>query len=697
MRKAVTRKAGLIAVIGMLLASVIAQPSWAHPAGPSGAVSAPSPRRSSVPTLDPRVEAFALRAEGIVVRRGGGLTVVRIRVPARLASAASATLYRATVAGRFPPRALRYVVYAGERPIGYGVPGSVGAVRAVTTDPAVLSATVTVRYGEGPATAPKIGTPGSSASSIGHGRSSTPGPYEVTRKTYDFGDQVLQLSGLKGKVEETADVHYPTGLPDGPYPLVLFLHGNHYACYKGKRAGYTWPCRPGWKPLPNFEGYDYIAERLASYGFVVVSVSGNGVNVLGNQVGDTGMRQRGELIEKHIDLWKTWAITGGAPFGTRFVGKVDLTRIGTMGHSRGGEGVVWNVIVDRERPTPYGIDAVLPLAPVDFDRTTVNDVPMAVMLPYCDGDVSDLEGMHFFDDARYLQPGDPTPKHTVTVYGANHNFFNTVWSPNGGYPGSFDDGSPRCPGRLTEAQQRKVGVAYIVGFFRRYLTDTMSLDDIWTGVATPPSIAPAKALVSYLAPDTPAKRLDLDRFTDVGSIATNQLGGVVRPRGMSTYGWCADTYENPCVPGRYGYGDVHLPGLPQGVLGWSNRSGVVRFGLPPGDRDVSGFDALQFRGAINPGHDANRGLKRQDLVVVLEDGAGNRARVDASDVGNAALAYPVGLRHYLGHTILNQVRFGLSRFSGVDLTDIRAVELRFTRTHAGVIDIADLAFSSGGT
>jgi len=31
----------------------------------------------------------------------------------------------------------------------------------------------------------------------------------------------------------------------------------------------------------------------------------------------------------------------------------------------------------------------------------------------------------------------------------------------------------------------------------------------------------------------------------------------------------------------------------------------------------------------------------------------------------------------------------------VDLTDIRAVELRFNRTGAGVIDIADLAFTTG--
>ena len=43
---------------------------------------------------------------------------------------------------------------------------------------------------------------------------------------------------------------------------------------------------------------------------------------------------------------KGYNTTGGAPFGTKFVGKLDMTRIGTMGHSRGGEGVVYNALLN---------------------------------------------------------------------------------------------------------------------------------------------------------------------------------------------------------------------------------------------------------------------------------------------------------------------------------------------------------------
>src|SRR4029453_4030550 len=93
----------------------------------------------------------------------------------------------------------------------------------------------------------------------------------------------------------------------------------------------------------------------------------------------------------------------------------------------------------QSRGPPYHINAVFPLAPVDFSRPVANNVPIDVLLPYCDGDVSDLQGVHFYDDARYLVPGDLTPKHHLLVMGANHNFFNTVWTPGFGFAGDADD------------------------------------------------------------------------------------------------------------------------------------------------------------------------------------------------------------------------------------------------------------------
>ena len=646
------------------------------------------------PVVAPDLARILLRREGRVVRDEQGVTVEAVRVPRTLRGpGVPGDVFRVRVHGRFLPRALPYVLEAGGDALAVAVPSpNMRSVVALTDDASVVSGPLRLSYAGRPA----VESARLRVDPVQEHRARipSPGPYEVSRKEYDFGDRAFQPTELAGRVEVRADVHFPAGLPDGPYPIVLFMHGNHASCYRGGRAGYRWPCRKGWTPLPNHEGYDYVAARLASFGYVVVSVSANGVNVLGNAVADTGMRQRGELLEKHLDLWRTWSTTGGDPFGDRFVDAVDMTKVGTMGHSRGGEGVVWHVIVDRRRADPYGIDAVLPIAPVDFTRKTVNRVPLAVVLPYCDGDVSDLQGVHMFDDARYRVAGDPAPKHTLTLHGANHNFFNTVWTPSQGYPGAFDDAFGRCEGRLRAVEQRHLGATYIVSYFRRYLGGESALDAVWTGERVPAAVDPVAALMSYLAPDRPARRLDIDRFTDERSISRTEAGDIVDPNQLSMLAWCKNTVEIPCVPGALSFTDAHLPGLSRGVFGWSGSGGDVRFSLGAG-ADVRAFDAVQFRVAVNPGYRANSGVAYQDLSLELIDGSGRSATVTADDVGNEALRFPAGVRRFTGHVLLQQQRFPLELFDGLDLADVREIVIRFDRTTAGVIDVADLVFSAG--
>src|SRR3954466_12324448 len=74
------------------------------------------------------------------------------------------------------------------------------------------------------------------------------GPLAVTRTSYDFGDSAFMPANWPAPIEFRAQVHYPTDLSKGPYPLILLLHGRHVTCFNG--AGYiqqVWPCSAGFQ------------------------------------------------------------------------------------------------------------------------------------------------------------------------------------------------------------------------------------------------------------------------------------------------------------------------------------------------------------------------------------------------------------------------------------------------------------------
>lgn len=547
----------------------------------------------------------------------------------------------------------------------------------------------------------------------------TPGPLAVTREEYNFGDTAFQPSDFPGPVELIASIHYPTNLAGAPLPVIVLLHGRHATCFKGGSALLQWPCTlKGSQPIPSYQGYDYFSQVLASHGYVVASISANGVNAVDNSVLDLGALARAELVQEHLDILNAFNTTGGAPFGNKFVGKFDMSRIGTMGHSRGGEGVVRHYVLNDSLGAPYGIKAVFPLAPVDFNRFVVNNAALNVLLPYCDGDVVDLQGVHFYDDARYNVPGDLAPKHYILVMGANHNFYNTVWSPSSTFPGAANDwqvfvpgghSDPHCgtvPGnkRLTETQQRGTGLAYMSAFFRAYVGGENQFIPILTGDAPPPASAQTNNLfVSYHAPDTSALRLDVNRLLNDTNLILNNLGGAVTQIGLTPYDLCGGEAPQPatCLPGQSNARQPHttpsarspLRGLSQLRTGWNNFTGNYRNDIPATLGNVSGFQAIQFRVSVNFADVRNLEDLAQDFRVVLTDSSGGTASVRVSDV-SGALFFPPGNVGPVPKVVLNTVRVPLNAFGGVNLNAVRTVQLTFNERLAGGVLITDVAFAS---
>jgi hypothetical protein len=547
----------------------------------------------------------------------------------------------------------------------------------------------------------------------------TTGPFSVTREEYDYGNLAFQPTGFPSAVELKASVHYPTGLAGGPFPVVVFMHGRHVTCYRNTTASLRWPCRSTETVIPSYQGYDYISQVLASNGYIVVSVSANGINAYDNNVTDLGMLARAQLIQRHLDQWKTFNTTGAAPFGTKFVGKVDLTRVGTMGHSRGGEGVVRHYVHNASLGSPYTVKAVFPLAPVDFNRPVANNSALAVLLPYCDGDVSDNQGVHFYDDARYNVPGDAAPKHTVQVMGANHNFYNTVWTPGMFPAGTSDDWNAFVSGgtadahcgtgannkRLTSAQQRGTGLAYISAVMRAYVGGETQFLPVLTGEAPPPASALTTNLhVSYHAPDAAAKRRDVNRLLTPTNLTTNTLGGAAAQTGLTPHDLCGGASPQPqhCLPSTQSTSRqphtvpsaraTTMRGLSQLRTGWSALATYTN-DLPLGQRDVSGFQWLTFRASVNFADARNQSGVAQNFKVILTDGNGATATLLANNY-TAALFYPPGTTGPVPKVLLNTVRIPVSAFSGVNLSDVRSVRFTFDQNLTGALLISDLAFSS---
>ena len=266
------------------------------------------------------------------------------------------------------------------------------------------------------------------------------GPYATITGEYSLPG--VKLPDFPAPVEMQAVVVAPKGAP-GRRPLALFLHGRHYTCFSGadqnKLTG-DWPCAAGSDPIPSYRGYLQAQRLLASQGYITVSISANGINGQDYAANDGGAQARSSLVRLHLADWADWA--GGkratAPAIAKAAPPADMSKVFLMGHSRGGEGVS-RAAMDSLNPPPAAVDGyhgavrwtirgLLLIGPTIFGHDPAPDVPSATILPGCDGDVSDLQGQMYADATRGVSRGRALHSE-LYVIGANHNFFNTEWTP----------------------------------------------------------------------------------------------------------------------------------------------------------------------------------------------------------------------------------------------------------------------------
>lgn len=541
------------------------------------------------------------------------------------------------------------------------------------------------------------------------------GTYTVAKDTFDLGDLAFKPDSFATNVELRGSVHYPASLTGGPFPVIVLLHGRHLTVYKTSTpttVGLSWPPPAGYQSITSFEGYDYFARTMASHGYIVISVSCNAINATDNSRADRGMNARAQLMQKHLDLWNGYNTTGGAPFGTKFVGKLDMKRIGTMGHSRGGEGVIFHALLNKSLGSPYGIKAVITLAPVDFFRKVMNGIPLLNIAPYCDGDVSALSGVYYYDDARYNDASDTAPKHSVLVMGANHNFFNTVWTPGSYIAGTSDDwdgsygtttdafcaSKKAGNGRLDTTTQKAMFNAYGAAFFRMYVGgDTtfapiLEVDDI-----IPPKSSKLDTTQVYVSfHPSKTKRIDINRTDTVTNATTNTLSGAVTQVGMVTAAICGGGLTMPIcglstTAAREPHkGSATQKGLGQMALRWNDTTDYYQNEIPTAYKNATKYLNLIFRTSVN--YKETKTNQDLDFTVQLIDSAG---KISSQTVNNnsGALFYQPGTQSVLPKAMFNTVKIPLINFKGVNQTKLKFIRFRFNKLDSGSVLVSDIALS----
>lgn len=268
------------------------------------------------------------------------------------------------------------------------------------------------------------------------------------------------------KAPLNARVWYPDGT--GPFPLVLIVHGNH------DPKKFSDP------------GYEYLGQLLASRGFILASIDENFINGISEE--NDG---RAWLLLKHLEAWKGFNAETPGP-DHPFAGKVDLSRIALMGHSRGGEAAAVAAAFNTLQYYPddfkqkfdfhFDIKSVVAIAPVDGQYkptgqgTPLDNVNYLLIHGSHDGDVSTAVGLRQYERVRFTN-GEPNFKAVMFMYRANHGQWNTTWGNKDNGPRSGRSLDLR--GLIAPEDQRRFAEVVISGFLEATLNGRREYVDMF--------------------------------------------------------------------------------------------------------------------------------------------------------------------------------------------------------------------------
>ena len=447
----------------------------------------------------------------------------------------------------------------------------------------------------------------------------------------------------------------------GRVPIVVMAHGNHATHHDPHdRLSEGAPnCGSGvpadWVEIPNHKGYDYFQKDLAKMGIIAVSVDCNATNGC-TSYGTSNIQDRVELILDSIDYFRDLDADPSSLFHER----IDFDSVGLMGHSRGGNAVVWTPELN-DLPG-VNIRSVLALAPTSgaFSNGVPQGYAFMTILPAGDGDVVDNDGAMYYDRAQ----ADPF-KSQLYVHRTNHNFFNREWPED----------ESHGPTVMARQDHERILSAYGCAFFRSTLLGHDWVTSHLTGEMIPAGVLAERVHLSFEWPDATT----VDNHEDGNGIGTNSMNQPTSQLG----GMYADEYPHGQASGAYNgtfYGDS------MGMVA-ENREVNGTFRSPLSALTDLHEAQIWIRAAeVYDGSGVPSGATGFDLG--LEDNSGTTVWVDVDRVGGLPRPYDrraddladPRLRRDVTKTMLKTLRFRAECFSAADpsfdVTRVAAVLIR---------------------
>lgn len=583
---------------------------------------------------------------------------------------------------------------------------------------------------------------------------------EVIDLTYNdaSGSQPLQ-------VELWASVYRPTTLSGTQYPLLVFLHGMHETCERN-----TTPKPPGAPPFPlsdafssnlwypltgrcdnldtpafdenpyyniveNHRGYDYLGQKLASWGYIVVSINVNrGVHAVGSRLlmpagypDPALILPRGVMVLKHLQKLSEWnncttnrSCQTPRSLGMDLRGKLDFSNVGLFGHSRGGQGVRAAYNFYKQTGSPWqghipnlSIKGIFEVGPTDFETNSgyvpnpaskyvADGTKWNVLLPMCDSDVIGLSGMNAYDRILLSLSDNPsTQKSTSTVWGANHNFYNTKWTSNDlmSNKSCYQHDSLFMPTGTESAKQRQTALTTVVAFFRANVGNSVNVNfnQNFNPLYEHPSSIQSITRIERGFTPSPSTSL-----TTVFEDFSNTINPDNCSSGSNSCTVGGAPSVSNIITNIIPYHDESLNIL---RLGWTTAGNDKNLQInwrPPGTGvNISNHQTFDFRISRVPFAANVKGATNLSIQLVMANGdlsnpvkLCNYAYVDGP-VGGYDPRYTSSgtIFDEKFRPVLQTVRVPITAFAGANLSQIRGIKITFNESSVGNIYLANLRFT----